>query len=388
VQAASTRTDDRGEYRLSGLQPGTYMVRASSTDTWDGDDGATTHAYTPTYFPGVAGVDQAQTVNVSAGQEIANVTFMLRPGRTARVTGVLQNAAGEPLAARNVSISLFTRGVNGGPAMLGGPGSGNARTDASGRFEFPHLAPAEYAVSFSDGPEQSRVTVPLGDGDLRQVVLMPQKPGVLRGTVVSDDGAPLPFGPTRLRIEPIATDAESVFPSFWAPRGATIGADWSFRFNDIGGQYLLRVTGLPDDWMLRAVNANGRDTTDTPLTISAGTDTMAQIVLTRSGARLAGEVVTRDGAPAPDSTVLVFANDPSRWTIASRFVHAVRPDSAGRFAVGGLPPGQYRAIAREYVADGQWEDPDFLRQLSPDAVRVDLDDGAARTLTLRLEPPR
>jgi hypothetical protein len=382
VQAASTRTDDLGQFRLSGLQPGTYMLRASSTDIWDGDDGATTHAYAPTYFPGVTGFEQAQTISVAAGQEIGNLAFALRPGRTARIIGVLQDAAGDALPARAVSVSLFIRGVNGAPSLLGGPGSSTTRTDASGGFTFSNLAPGEYGVSFEDAGQPARMIVGIGDGETRSIVLTPQTPAVLRGTIGTDDRSPLPFPAARLRVTPVATDPESLFPSFWAPGAASVAGDGSFRINNIAGQYLLRVTGLPDDWMLAAVNVGGRNTTDAPLTIAAGTEATAHIVLTRTMAKVDGAVATASGDPAPDSTVLIFADDPSRWTIASRFVRVTRPDRSGRFSAGGLPAGIYRAIAREYVAEGQWEDPDFLRSLLPDATRFEL--AADRTTTLKL----
>ena len=48
VQAASATTNDLGQYRIGGLAPGTYVSRASSIDTWESDDGASTHAYATT----------------------------------------------------------------------------------------------------------------------------------------------------------------------------------------------------------------------------------------------------------------------------------------------------------------------------------------------------
>src|SRR5436189_1258571 len=39
LAARVTFTNDAGEYRLSGLESGSYQVRASSTDVWESDDG-------------------------------------------------------------------------------------------------------------------------------------------------------------------------------------------------------------------------------------------------------------------------------------------------------------------------------------------------------------
>jgi hypothetical protein len=70
--------------------------------------------------------------------------------------------------------------------------------------------------------------------------------------------------------------------------------------------------------------------------------------------------------------------------VGSRFLKAVRPGDSGRFAVGGLPPGAFRVIARDFVVDGQWEDPDFLQSLVREAVRVNLAEAATETIELTL----
>ena len=68
----SAVTDTRGDYEISGF-------KASSTDTWESDDGTTTHAYALTYFPGVSGMDQAERVTLGIGQDLRNFNFAMRP---------------------------------------------------------------------------------------------------------------------------------------------------------------------------------------------------------------------------------------------------------------------------------------------------------------------
>jgi Carboxypeptidase regulatory-like domain len=102
LQTASATTNDLGQFRIGALAPGTYFLRASTPDTWDGDDDKLTYAYAVTYFPGVTGTDQAQSVTVAVEQQIAGLDFGMRPGRAARITGIVQNAAGEPLASQQV----------------------------------------------------------------------------------------------------------------------------------------------------------------------------------------------------------------------------------------------------------------------------------------------
>ena len=86
---------------------------------------------------------------------------------------------------------------------------------------------------------------------------------------MTDEGTPLPFPTGPLRVEPITADPESLFPSFTQPGPVSIDRDAAFRFSNLDGPYLFRLTGLPKEWMLAAVRLGGRDFTDTPLAISA-----------------------------------------------------------------------------------------------------------------------
>lgn len=386
VQAASATTNDLGHYRLSGLPPGTYFLKASSTDTWESDEGTDTFAYAMTYYPGVTASDQAERVTLGAGQELSNLNFGVRAGRAATITGVMRTATGEPAALRTVTYDRAIRGVGSVPFAQGQGGS--ARTDANGAFTFPRLAPGEYVVY--SGNDAIHMAVTVSDGESRQIVLASCQPTSLAGTIVSDDGAPLPFLASRLRVIPVATDAESVFRSFTMSNPVTVARDGTFRFERINGSHLLRLSGLPPEWMLASVTLNGKPTTDTPIVIRTGDSDVSgvQLVVSRRTGRIDGDVVGADGRPAPDSTVVVFSADAAHWAIASRFVHSVRPDNSGRFVVTGLAPGIYRVAAREFIADGEWEDPEFLASLAIDAPKIEVREGEPARVTLKLEGKR
>jgi len=144
------------------------------------------------------------------------------------------------------------------------------------------------------------------------------------------------------------------------------------------------MNGLPDGWMLKQVMLGDRDLIDQPLTVARGQADVdgLRIVVTKKSAKVTGEVVDAAGAPAPDTTVVVFAENSALWGVASRFIRAVRPDAEGRFSAGNLPPGIYRAVARDVVIDGQWEDPAFLQALVKDATRVEIAEGESATVKL------
>ena len=127
-----------------------------------------------------------------------------------------------------------------------------------------------------------------------------------------------------------------------------------------------------------------------PLAVARGAEDVdgVQVVLSRKGGRITGEVVDAAGAPAADTTVIVFADDSSLWGLASRYVKAVRPDKNGRFTVSGLPAAVYRITALDFVVEGQWEDQEFLRNLQSAASRVQLGEDATETVKVKVAEAR
>jgi len=389
VPARLTTTNDIGEYRLSGLEPGSFRLRASSTDAWESDEGKTTHVFAVTFYPGVTSGDTPQSIDLGVGQEIGGLDFRLVAGNAARVTGAVEDLNGTPLPDQQVYLSEINRGI-GGRLVSSGQGAPAVRTDAQGRFEFSRLAPGEYLVGTGGAEERVSVTVVLGDGDAQHVTLSPRRPAGFSGRVTTDDGAAPPFLPTRIQLMPVPTEARHALPLWGESSGVTVRADWTFRMANLDGPRLFRVSGLPEEWMLAAVRIDGRDITDAPFEVPrGGADVQGvEIVLSKKGARLEGEVTSASGSPAQDSTVIVFPENSALWGPGSRFVRAIRPDDSGRFALNGLPPGVYRIVARPLVMEGQWEDPAFLQALARAGSRAELFEGTVETVTLRAESER
>ncbi len=383
VPARQTSTNDIGEYRLSGLEPGSYRLRASSSDVWEGDDGKTTHVYGVTYFPGVTAANAPQTLNLQTGQEIGGLDFALMAGRSASVTGTVEDANGTPMPDQRVYLSDIARGV-GGRLVSSGQGAPPTRTDDKGQFAFSKLPPGEYLAYAGNDQERTSITVVLGDGDARRITLRPHRSPEVIGSVTTDEGTPPPFVASRVRLMTIPTDPDRVLPRWGESGGVTVRADWTFRATDLDGPQLFRVTGLPDDWMLAAVRIGQRDITDTPFAVpDSGADIKGvEIVLSRKIALLNGEVGGQ-GSTAADATVIVFAEDSALWGPGSRFVRAVRPDDRGRFSIPALPPARYRVAAAEAVMDGQWEDPAFLQTLVRTSTAIELREGLVENIMLQ-----
>ena len=173
-------------------------------------------------------------------------------------------------------------------------------------------------------------------------------------------------------------------------RVVSVDADWSFKMTSLGGPFLFRVMGIPDDWMLDSVRLGDKDITDTPWDVPTGGKNIGglQVMVTRKVGRISGTVLDAAGKPSAAATVVVFSEDSDLWMPASRFIRAARPDSEGHFSISGLPAGVYRAIAKAFVETGEWEDKAFLEAARPDAIKVVLAEGASEAITLKLPPQK
>ena len=102
---------------------------------------------------------------------------------------------------------------------------------------------------------------------------------------------------------------------------------------------------------------------------------------------IGGQITDEKGAAVADGTVVVFPSEAEKWTEDSRFVRSARPDQEGKFQIRGLPPGEYLAVALEYVEEGMWNDPEYLDSIRRYGQKLALGDTDSQTLTLKLVTP-
>jgi hypothetical protein len=120
---------------------------------------------------------------------------------------------------------------------------------------------------------------------------------------------------------------------------------------------------------------------------SGETLTGVQVVVSSRVTTVSGQLLDERGAPLVDGTVIVFPDDASRWSDDSRWVRAVRPDQQGRYQIRGLPPGEYLAVAVDYVEEGSWNDPEYLESIRRHGQRLTLREAESRSLSLKPVTP-
>ncbi len=69
--------------------------------------------------------------------------------------------------------------------------------------------------------------------------------------------------------------------------------------------------------------------------------------------------------------------------------HDVRTDQYGRFLLKGITPVDYELFSWASVAEGNWQDLDFLKPYEEKGVAIHLEEGNRKSVDLTLiEPPR
>jgi hypothetical protein len=306
------------------------------------------------------------------------------PVRTARVSGSVVNSTGGPLTGG--TVMLVSTDSTGAPAAAFGAGN---RIRPDGTFTITNVAPGAYTLTATSGDprrggdadsELGSAPVTVAGEDLTGITVVTGRGATLTGTITGARGsaAKLPAG-LQITAQPVP------FERGIGNRPARVNANGTFTLSSLFGPRLIRVNGIPQEWMLEAVIVAGADVTDRPVDFQPNqTIEDAQIVLTDRVTQVAGTVSDGDGKPSGDATIVIFPEDEKKWTPPSRHLRSARPDQQGLFKIRGLPPGDaYLAVAVDYLEEGGANDPEFLDLIKNRATKFRLGQGASTTVDLK-----
>ncbi len=404
----TTQTNDLGQFRLYGLQPGTYYVSADfRTVQLQSNDAEpetptpapSTGGVAPTFYPGTADGAEAQAVIVRAGQETPSVDFGLLAVPFARISGLVVDSEGRPATGVVVWLNLARSDGALFSAMNAAEGG------AGGRFALPNIAPGDYTLDVFkkseleaiaqtggvvgrpqgvDAGEFASVPISIAGDDVDGLVITTTPGYRLSGRLTVGGAEPpeRPLGALSVRAFAPISSVSAVMLS----AGAPVQADGAFEVRGLVGHRLVRVGGLSPEWALVSVRVPGADVTDDGVDVR--TDVIgAEIVVTATPPRLSGVVVDSRGGSVQDATVIAFSDDERRWTLPmTRYVASARPDAQGRFSISSLPAGTYHAAVVAGPTPDDWASPDSLAALREAATTVRL--AAAKEETVALEVKR
>jgi hypothetical protein len=390
-------TDDRGEYRLTGLPAGPFVVAV--TRAYGTIDPATGRNREPTtvFFPGTTSADEAKPLQVAPGDEQRRIDFVFPARRpeppTLMVIRAAQNAA-QPTRPAPVPTGAIrgrvTAADGGGVAhaivQLISPADvmlwQGALSDDRGSFEFRGVAAATFQVmALKDGYTGDLKTVAIRDGEAASVDLRIARLGVIEGRVVDELGEPV----ERVSVQPM-----DVHFDMGAPR---LGLSGTPRLTDDAGRF--RIFGLgPGQYVVSAV-AHGVNSAELPGYTRAyypGTTTPAEARLVRvaageetggvdfalSRARtflVAGHVLDAGGQPTTGGGLQIIPAQSGSNLVGAAI--GARVGANGAFEFPNNTPGQYVIRADRGRKNG-WTEGEF------GAIRVAVADADVTGITVAM----
>jgi hypothetical protein len=399
IAGRTTMTDDLGQFRVFGLMPGDYIVRASlrmdpSPRSAGTPDAENAMGYPGTYYPGVIDVTQAQTVTVALGSEVSSVAFSLVPSRLSQVSGTVMSSAGRPLAGAFAVL----RPTVAGPAINIAGGNQTVRPD--GGFRFSGIPSGEYVLDIQQRPGNMRnaETGSIGQlesasmpvtvaGDVDGIVIVTAPGSNVSGRVVFQGQQTQKPGARGMMVtanSPTGDASPVAFVGRQLGGGGNVRPDGSFELHGLSGPQLIRLAGAPAGWAVKSISLDGSDITDAPFDFKPGvTITNLVITLTDRVTNITGDVRDARGQPVADYVLVVFAEDARLWGAQSRHVAVARPNQNSAFTLQGLPPGRYLAAAVPALENGTQNDTGVLNQLRSRGTGFSLAEG--QTVTLNLE---
>jgi hypothetical protein len=420
-------TDDRGEYRAYGLPPGSYLVLVpgptsgrsntpmrrltseevrqalqaarSSTSATPGAAVQLPPAIpgrfnlAPVFHPGVTDVSAASVVSVGTAQERSGIDIAIELVPTATISGTVSSNTGSLPAL--LSVRLVPVGAQ--TELLGGVATGvpSTQVQPDGRYSLAGVMPGSYQVKASvgwgrgvapTGPTQwASADVFVSGEDL--VVPLTLQPAVpITGRVLFEGAQP---SASELESLSIALIAPGTGGAARATGGGRVDREGRFMMpNVIPDSYRFTTEwaapGARDRWTIKSAVANGRETFESPLRVTAAEPLEWTLTFTDKPATLTGLLEGPGGRAATEYYILVFPADRAHWTPGSRRVGMTRPATDGTFTLKGLPPGDYLLAALLDLENGEWNDPTVLESLAPASVKVTLREGETTRQNYRM----
>lgn len=386
--AGNASTDDLGNFRLFGLVPGRYFVKAAYWDRGPAmammmanaatlsrrsqETAAEVHA--PLYFPGVLDPAQAEAIAVSDGEERRGVDFRMARTRAVSVKGRVTGPVSFS-AQRVPMVMMLSRG-----SRFAADRPAYSRVKPDGTFDIRGVLPGQYSLTVMFEYEGGRLTgrrdLDITDANVEGLEVALSPGADLSGSVRVENSPDTTPKLDSLRILLQAGDE-------FVPYGfgnATVQSDGTFLAKDLGdGNYRVRVVGLPERHYVRSVRAGDSDVTEAGFPIAQGS-APGPLLITLSGdaGAVEGRVVDSDKKARSGARVVLVGKMLQDGSAAAS------SDQNGHFRIPTVPPGDYALYAFEEAEPGSWEDPDFLAPHQSKATKVSVQPNGRQTAEVEL----
>jgi protocatechuate 3,4-dioxygenase beta subunit len=366
-------TDDRGIYRLYGLQPGTYLVTTGGNpgffglpNAYDGD--------APTYFPSSTR-DTAAEVSVRAGEEATGIDIRYRGERGRTISGIVSGVIDQNLRyGLNVTLSQASNGAYESTTYVQ-PGTKPS-------FSFNGIGDGEYELMAQQGLGEGdnafspprRVSVKGSDVTGIELVLAPLASiegsflleAAPKESCVDKRGGTFIETLISARRDEKPQSQEATRTPFFNGSGSIPTDQGKFTIHNLlTGSYRLTVRLPNEAWYVRSIalpvaqaakpsgtQSKAAETKSAPttsvITLKTGEHiTNVTINVAQDAANLRGRVQpATEGATLPANLkIYLVPSERERAEDVLRYTE-VFMESDGAFTLANLAPGRYFIIAR------------------------------------------
>ena len=354
--------NDKGEFRLFGLSPGTVYIRASSRNggRFRTRGLVLSGSFTPTYFPSTTDAAHAAPVELSAGAQLRGFDIELRREPHFSVRGKLPEAKHEG-AQRMLQI-----------VPRDGRGGGFSQRQDNETFEFMDLPPGSYVVvgRVSEDGKTSVVRQPVEvvNADV-EVALNFVVPAEVSGVVRVEGTPPRSLENMRVNLQPET-------PAFLGQSSAEVKPDGSFLIPDVMPDVYEITVGSHPGAYVKSIRFGDAEVQDGRIDLTQGSGPVTVLLATDVG-EVEGSVKKTKGDPAVRVriTLIAYGKHLGRSDL-SRFAFT---DEQGKFHLRNVAPGEYKIFAWEDVPIGAPQDPEFRKPFDKQAVAVKMEPNGHQT---------
>jgi hypothetical protein len=399
-------TDDRGEYRISQIDPGTYRLRAAPPRFGNFAGAATSQRMlVEAYYNNAHEEKDAAAVRVRSGENLTGIDFHLVSEPAVSVQGqifgvpsdapspVTQAAEAGPAGGVEVRISLVDPGNARWTLGAVGPGPDYG-------FQLSNLFAGRYlieAIHHSAGKAYGASQVFEFHGGSNDVSLTLSPALDIQGTLrVEGEGPPANsrsavgggvIGAAGIRSVPRGRgngwQIQLTRPGSQSNLAAEVGADGRFTFREVlPGEWQLAVTPVPPGF-LKSAQFGDKDVRFTRFEVGPDSEASLNIVVSMHTATVEGEVDSGTGEAKRAGIVLAPVGP---YHNLARFYYGGPADDTGKFKLNGVAPGKYQIFAIEKLAAAAFRTPEAADQLEQFGEVIDVAEGATVEARPKLIP--
>jgi hypothetical protein len=348
-----TNSDEGGNFVIEDLKAGTYILRTQEKQLYftAPQSEAARYIYPPTFYPDAATRDQAQHIELAAGQDM-KVDMTLNSIRGARVT------------VRTVPpfSNVMARMVEDDDQFF----SNQARAEKSGDLVFSAVAPGTWKIEArgpfdnrggNEQPMYGQLEVQVGTADVDNLKLPLGKFADIPVTATGVQNA-------QVALQLLSKDGNIAAGSSPEPNGQML------IHSVVPGTYRVIPQFTGDNSCIKSIMSGSQDLLRDQLVVSSGSSVPPiQVIESNNCAQLTINTNSKE------NTWVLVASEGSG--MEPRMLSGM----GSGYTAGGLPDGGYKVCAFDDITDLEYTNPEALRDFKCQSIHLE----AGQKSTVQLE---